>query len=487
MKKKTWYFLLLVITLLMSINIILPINDFFADLSLINDAYHILQKKYVEPEQLKDKKLSYEAIRGMVSTLDEHTVFMDPEQKKMFFSDLEGSFGGVGIQIDKRNEYIVVVSPIEGTPAYRKGIKPGDKIVEVNNESVVGISIEGIMKKLRGKIGTDVTVGIRREGVEDIINFNIERAKIEIPSITAHFMVTEKIGYIRLSQFNETAFKQTLESLKELEAKGMEKIIFDLRDNPGGLLEMAYKITNLFIKDGETIVSTKGREKKLIEKKVADSNTPFKNLKIEVLINSGTASASEIFSGAIKDLNRGVLIGRQSYGKGSVQRIYPLSDDSSLKVTVAYYYTPSGKCVDKKGIKPDYIIDEEKMSYQMLELVKRDYFSKFAEKYHKKFSIKDNFEIKPEPYNKFINYLNKEVNFNFKEHFIKDDILKNLVEENIGNWKEFILSEIKNEIIERLNYKLITLNKGDVEGRRYLSRHDKYIDKAVEVLRGKKN
>ncbi|TYB30367.1 MAG: S41 family peptidase [Candidatus Mcinerneyibacterium aminivorans] len=486
MKKKTWYFLLLIITLLMSINIIIPLNDFFADLSLINDAYHVLQKKYVEPDKLEDKKITYEAIRGMVKTLDEHTVFMDPEQKKIFFSDLEGSFGGVGIQIDKRDNYIVVVSAIEGTPAYQKGIRAGDKIVEVDGESVVGISIDGIMRKLRGEIGTEVKIGIMREGVEEIIDFNIKRAKIEIPSVTAHFMLNDDTGYIRLSQFNETAFDQTLESLKELESKGMKKIVFDLRDNPGGLLEMAYKISNLFIENGKSIVSTKGRDNKLLEEKIADSNTPFKDVEIAVLINDGTASASEIFSGAIKDLKRGILIGQKSYGKGSVQKIYPLSDESSIKVTVAYYFTPSGKCVDKKGIEPDYEVVKKEMSYQMLELVKRDYFSKFAEKYHKNYEIGENFEINPNPYPDFINFLEKESNFDFKDNFIKDEHIRELLANNVENWKNLMLTKIKKELSQRLNYKLITLIKNEMEGRKYLSQNDRYIDKAESILAGGK-
>jgi len=470
----------------MSINIIIPLNDFFADLSLINDAYHVLKKKYVEPDKLEDQKITYEAIRGMVGTLDEHTVFLDPDQKDMLFSDLEGSFGGVGIQIDKRGDYIVVVSAIEGTPAYQKGLQAGDKIVEVNNESVVGISVDGIMRKLRGKIGTEVTIGIMREGIEEIVEFKIERAKIEIPSVTAHFMINEKTGYIRLSQFNETAFKQTLESLKELEAKGMEKLIFDLRDNPGGLLDMAYKVSNLFIEDGKTIVSTRGRDNELIERRLADSNTPYKDVNITVLINNGTASASEIFSGAIKDLNRGTLIGNQTYGKGSVQQIFSLSDESSIKVTVAYYFTPSGKCVDRKGIKPDYIIEPEQMNYQMLELVKRDYFSKFGEKYHNNYSVDDNFNITPDPYKDFIDYLNNGVKFDFENEFIRDSTVRKLVVNNISDWKNKIFLDIKDDIVQRLNYKIITLNKNDVAGRKYLTEHDRYVDKAIQILKENK-
>src|SRR6056297_287808 len=481
MINKKGYFLVLIILVIVSINIIFPVNDYFENLKLINDVHHIIEKDYVNYNEIKNKELTYNAIRGMLNSLDNHTTFFSPDEKEAFISDLEGSFGGIGIRIDKRGDYIVIVSAIEGTPAFEKGLSAGDRIVEVDGESVIGISLNGIMKRIRGKIGTKVEIGIMRKNIDEIIHYEIERQKIDIHSVSASFMISNSIGYIKLTHFNEKAFEEMKKALSRLEEKGMRGLILDLRFNPGGLLRMASNITDLFVEEGKKIVYTRGRNNEILDEEIATGNTPYVDLPLTVLINGGSASASEIFAGAIRDLNRGTLIGRKTFGKGSVQRIYKLQDDSSIKVTIAYYYTPNGICVDEKGIKPDFEIEEEEVSYQLMELLSEDYIAKFSEQNYKKYKIGDNYIISPKPYNDFLKYLEKN-NYNFEEKFIKDEILRELVKRDVPEWKKKIFEKIKDEINNRIKYKFITLKFNNEEGRKYLIQDDKFVKKALSVL-----
>ncbi len=481
MINKKGYFLVLIILVIVSINIIFPVNDYFENLKLINDVHHIIEKDYVNYNEIKNKELTYNAIRGMLNSLDNHTIFFSPDEKEAFISDLEGSFGGIGIRIDKRGDYIVIVSAIEGTPAFEKGLSAGDRIVEVDGESVIGISLNGIMKRIRGKIGTKVEIGIMRKNIDEIIHYEIERQKIDIHSVSASFMISNSIGYIKLTHFNEKALEEMKEALSRLDKKGMRGLILDLRFNPGGLLRMASNITDLFVEEGKKIVYTKGKNNEILDEEVATGDTPYAELPLTVLINQGSASASEIFAGAIRDLHRGTLIGRKTFGKGSVQRIYRLQDDSSVKVTVAYYYTPNGICVDEKGISPDFEIEEEKVSYQLMELLSEDYIAKFSEQNYKQYKIDKNYKISPKPYDDFLKYLEKN-NYNFEEKFIKDEILRELVKRAVPEWKEKIFEKIKGEINNRIKYKLITLKYNNEEGRKYLIQDDEFVKKALSVL-----
>lgn len=328
-----------------------------SDLWLIKQARTIVETYHVEgSENVSEKDLLYGAIHGMVKAWnDPYTRFVDPEQLEEEEIEMEGEYGGLGIYISQRDGRTLVVSPIEGTPADRVGLKPGDEIVKIEEEVILGWDQNKVVDNLRGKPGTEVTIWVRREGEDQLLEFDIRREQIEIHTVR-HEMIGDT-GYLRISQFNQKTRREFLEALRDVKAKGAKDLVLDLRNNPGGLLNVCVEIADMFLDEG-VIVSTKGRFERANEVLYATSGT-VAELPIAVLINEGSASASEILAGALKDHEKAVLLGKKTFGKGSVQTLFNLPDSSGVFVTIAKYYTPDGKVIDKIGLEPHIEVEGE--------------------------------------------------------------------------------------------------------------------------------
>jgi carboxyl-terminal processing protease len=340
-------------------------TDVYEDLKVFTDVLGLLQKEYVEETNSKD--LVYGAVKGMVETLDPHSAFMPPSVYKEMQEETKGRFEGLGIEITLKEGILTVVSPIEDTPAFRAGIQAGDQILKIDGESTKNLTLMDSVKRLRGPRGTKVTITIMREGLSKPREFTVTRDVIPIRSVRYELM-EKQYGYIRLSQFQEKTegeFDKAIKAL-ESESKGAIKgLILDLRNNPGGLLDQAVKVSDRFIESG-LIVSMEGRREDQKMKFYAHPQGTIARYPLIVLVNGGSASASEIVAGAIQDHGRGILVGTQSFGKGSVQTIFPMKDGSGLRLTTARYFTPNGRSIQAKGIIPDIIVkpalaEEEKV------------------------------------------------------------------------------------------------------------------------------
>jgi carboxyl-terminal processing protease len=324
-------------------------RDIYSYLDLFNDALDKVERGYVE--DVDSKELMYGAIRGMMETLDPYCMFLDEDEFRDFQVTTEGEFGGLGIQITVRDGVLTVVSPVEGTPAYDLGIQSGDRIVGIEGESTHGITVDGAIKKLRGEPGTKVNITVRREGVDELLEYTVTRDIIKIDSVPYSFMIDGDVGYVRVARFSRTSAEELSERLDELESQGMRGLIIDLRSNPGGLLTQAVDVSDIFLDTGELIVSTKGRMQGQDQNFHARTPAKFdRDFPIIVLVNGGSASASEILAGAIQDWDRGVVFGTTSFGKGSVQtlmRLRPLTKECALKITTAKWYISSGRAIEK--------------------------------------------------------------------------------------------------------------------------------------------
>jgi len=333
-------------------------------IELFTDVLAIVKKNYVE--EVDTKKLIYGAINGMLSSLDPHSSFMPPDMYKEMKIDTKGSFGGLGIEITIKDGFLTVISPIEDTPAFRAGIKAGDQIIKIDNKFTKDMSIMDAVKRMRGPKGTKVTITIMREGFDKPKEYAITRDIVQIKSVK--FKTLEPgYGYVRISQFQEKTdedLSKALKGLKDENGGKLQGLILDLRNDPGGLLDQAVKVCDHFVDDG-LIVYTEGRDAESKMKFYARKGGKEPRYPIVVLINGGSASASEIVAGALQDHNRAVVMGTQSFGKGSVQTIIPLSEDSGLRLTTALYYTPNGRSIQAKGITPD--ITVESMELQSTE------------------------------------------------------------------------------------------------------------------------
>lgn len=320
-------------------------SDLYSQLQLFNEVLIKLKQTYVT--DLSDEELIKAAIIGMLGSADPHTTFFTPDDFADFTTSTKGEFGGLGIQIDKKGDFITVVSPIEGTPAFRMGITSGDRIVKVNDENVVGVSTDDAIKKMRGEVGTKVLITISRPGVAKPLEYEIIREMIKIRSVTHSFMLDNGAGYLRISQFNENTTKELREALTKLEAEKIKGLIIDLRWNPGGLLDQAIDTVNEFIGSGKLVVETKGRMDNTNRQYMTRFNTQEKTYPIIVLVNEASASASEIFAGSLQDWDKGLVVGKPTFGKGSVQQLFPLSNGNGIKITTSYYYIKSGRCIHK--------------------------------------------------------------------------------------------------------------------------------------------
>lgn len=325
---------------------LLSTDNIYQQIKKIDKVLNIVAKNYLEP--VDTQKLGEAAIKGILNELDVHSVYIPAEEMKRVNEDFQGSFEGIGIEFDVINDTIVVVSPIPGGPSEALGIRSGDKIVKIDGENAVGMSRSDVPKKLRGPKGTIVEVEIKREGVKELLRFRIKRDRIPLNTVDAAFMVDgTDIGVIVVNRFAATTHDELVAALDKLSKQGMKKLVLDLRGNPGGYLNQAFLMAEEFIKNGDTIVYTQGRLPEFREVYISSGYSPYVKLPLIVLINAGSASASEIVSGAIQDLDRGLVVGETSFGKGLVQRQYELGDGSAFRLTIAKYYTPSGRCIQR--------------------------------------------------------------------------------------------------------------------------------------------
>ena len=329
-------------------------KDVYKNIEIFTEVLRQIEKSYVEPRE--PQELIYGAIKGMVHNLDPHSSFMTKEEYRELMLETKGSFTGIGVEITVKDNVLTVVSPIEGTPAYKVGMKAGDKIIKIENTRTKDMSLMEAVKKIRGPKGTKVNLTIMREGEAKPLEFSITRGVIPLISVRQYFL-TPEIGYVRISNFQSKTVKDLSAALEEME-KGREikGLVLDLRNNPGGLLSQAIEVSDLFLNSG-LIVSTKGRISSQNITATAHTDKKSRTYPIIVLVNSGSASAAEIVAGALQDNKRAIVLGTRTFGKGSVQTILPLSDGSGLRLTTARYYTPSGKSIQLSGIVPDIELD----------------------------------------------------------------------------------------------------------------------------------
>ena len=339
-------------------------NNLYEKIDLFGEVLENIKNDYVD--EIDQSEIMDSAINGVLQSLDPYSAYMSPELFKEMQTDTKGEFGGLGIEIGMEAGVVKVISPIDDTPAAKAGIKAGDYIVKIGKEQVQGKSLLEAVKLMRGPVGTSIDLTIRRKNVKKPLEFKIVRKIIEVKSVSSEVIGKEKnLGYIRLKSFNENSDKQFLKSVKEFEKKFKIKgYVLDLRNNPGGLLAQAINITDFFLDDGE-IVSTKGRKVSETRKFFARKGDEINGKPIVVLINNGSASASEIFAGALKDHKRAIILGESSYGKGSVQSIIPLKNGGGIRLTISKYYLPSGKSISEVGVTPDILVEESDDDFQI--------------------------------------------------------------------------------------------------------------------------
>ena len=326
-------------------------TETYEELKTFSEVLTQVQKSYVDETKVKD--LVQGAIRGMLSTLDPHSAYMTPDMYKEMQVETKGEFGGVGIQIGVKENRLAVIAPIEGTPAYRAGVKSGDFIIKVNDEPTKDLTLMDAVQKMRGPKGSKVNLTIQRDGTPDPLQFTLVRDTIKIESVKSK--VLDNIGYVRLTQFQESTGRDLSKVLKQFKDQKLQSTILDLRNNPGGLLTSAVEVSEQFLPGGKLVVYTKGRESKKDEW-IAKGKDQMDDSPMIILVNEGSASASEIVAGALQDYGRAVIVGTTSFGKGSVQTILPLGDGSGLRLTTAKYYTPKGRSIQSTGITPDIVV-----------------------------------------------------------------------------------------------------------------------------------
>ncbi|MEW6676939.1 MAG: S41 family peptidase [Pseudomonadota bacterium] len=347
----------------------LPIED----LRAFTEIYGKIKSDYVEP--VEDKKLITEAINGMLAGLDPHSSYLDPEAFKELQVGTQGEFGGLGIEVGMEDGFVKVVSPIEDTPAYKAGVKAGDLVIKLDDTPVKGMTLNDAVKRMRGKPGTDITLTIVRKGAAKPLTLTLTRAVIKIKSVK-HSLVEPGYGYVRITQFQERTGENLVAALKDLDTQNkgaLKGLVLDLRNDPGGLLNTAVSVAGSFLKPGELVVYTDGRTEDA-KMRLTNSRDNYlrlgesdylkglpawtRTVPMVVLINGGSASASEIVAGALQDHKRALIVGTQSFGKGSVQTILPLNNGTAIKLTTARYYTPNGRSIQAKGIEPDIVVEE---------------------------------------------------------------------------------------------------------------------------------
>lgn len=422
-----------------------------------NQYIELLEKvQKIYPEKQDSAELIYSSIDGMIQFLDPHSNFLEPKEYKAMLQRQEGRFSGIGILVGLRNGKVTVISPVEGTPAYRLGVRAGDIIAEIDGEPTDNMSLNDVVDKLRGPKGSTVEVTFIRRGVKEPIKLSIKREVITETSVRYPAILENKIGYIRITDFNRTTTDELKDALKKLKEEGMEKLVIDLRDNPGGILEQAIKISGLFLKPNSLVVYTRGRDaSSVMEFKTEAKSNPYK-IPLIILVNKGSASASEIVAGAMQDHDRALIVGETTFGKGLVQSVFELYQDAALALTTARYYIPSGRCIQRDytfltdylkgvngktketeyytdggrkvygggGVMPDIQLSPEKFSMVQMKLQGLGLYFNFAIYFiEKNPEIDENFVLSEENLNSFFDYLleNKWFSREDKEKILKDE------------------------------------------------------------------
>ena len=402
-------------------------DNIYEQLNKFKDVLSLTEKYYVE--DVDTQKLTESAINGVLADLDPHSIYIPAAQLQRVTEEFQGSFEGIGIEYQVLNDTLLVVAPIAGGPSEAVGIQSGDKIVRIDDTSAIGITQTGVQKKLRGPKGTHVRVFVIRAGLDEGVEFDITRDKIPLYTVDASFMVEPGVGYVNVTRFAATTYQEFMDALTKLRSLGMKRLVIDLRSNAGGYLEQAYKMVNEILPQGKKIVYTKGRRTEFDEEYVSTGGGRFTDVSLVVLVNNGSASASEIVAGAIQDWDRGLIVGETTFGKGLVQRQFELKDHSALRLTTARYYTPSGRLIQRPyggdrleyqreafqrhesegenveheaerdstrpvfhtaggrpvygggGITPDYIVKADRLSEYTVQLRNKQVFLEFADRY----------------------------------------------------------------------------------------------------------
>ena len=372
MKKMTRKFTWLLLTAVLAVNLVIGarlhsqetaaaeeqtvLDSPYEMYELFSKVVEQVRAHYVEEDKSTYEELVQGALKGMLQSLDPHSQFMDKEAFKAMREETAGQFGGLGITIGLKDMVLTVIAPMEGTPAFRAGLLSGDKIMEVDGESTEGITLEDAVKKLRGEPGTTVKIKIFRPTVQIMKEFELERAVINVPSIKDTRVLDGQIGYVRMLQFGESTADDLQKELDTLEKQQVKALVLDLRSNPGGLLSAAVEVAQKFLRRGDLIVFTRGRDNRMERSYRARGRATFPNVPMVVLINGFSASASEIVAGALQDNQRAILVGEKSFGKGSVQSVLPQDAGTAIRLTTAKYYTPSERVIHDNGIEPDIVV-----------------------------------------------------------------------------------------------------------------------------------
>ena len=337
-------------------------DDVYRNMENFTRVIEIVRNEYVDGDKVKYEDLVDNALKGMLSRLDPHSEYMDARRFTALQTDTRGEFGGVGIVVSMRNNLLTVIAPMDGTPGAKAGILSGDRIIEIEGKSTRGITLQDAVGKLRGKVGTAVNFTIARTQGGEVkeIKISVERANIEVKSVrdfagrSSYGLMDEQIGYVRLASFGDKTSSEMEKAMQRMEKAGLKGLVIDLRDNPGGLLDQSVKVAEKFLPKDQLVVSTEGRGKENVDKHHASGRVKVREYPVVVLVNGGSASASEIVAGCLQDLKRAELVGEKTFGKGSVQSILPLRNGAALRLTTAKYYTPSHRVIHEKGIAPDH-------------------------------------------------------------------------------------------------------------------------------------
>ena len=359
MKKTILFFTIVILTFLnLNYSYSKSTNELYEKIDLFSEVLETIKQEYVD--EIDQAEVMDSAINGVLQSLDPYSAYMSPKSFEGMQTDTKGEFGGLGIEIGMESGVVKVIAPIDDTPAAKAGVKAGDYIVRINNEQVQGKSLTEAVELMRGPVGTEINLTVRRRNEKKALEFKIKRAVIEVKSVEAKIIGDEKeIGYLRLKSFNENSDKQLLSYINNFEKNSkLNGYILDLRNNPGGLLTQAINITDFFLDDGE-IVSTKGRKINETRRFFSRKGDEISGKPLIVIINQGSASASEIVSGALKDHKRAIILGENTYGKGSVQSIIPLKNGGGIRLTISKYYLPSGKSISDVGVMPDIFVEEK--------------------------------------------------------------------------------------------------------------------------------
>ena len=359
MKKTILFFTIVILTFLnLNYSYSKSTNELYEKIDLFSEVLETIKQEYVD--EIDQAEVMDSAINGVLQSLDPYSAYMSPKSFEGMQTDTKGEFGGLGIEIGMESGVVKVIAPIDDTPAAKAGIKAGDYIIRINNEQVQGKSLTEAVELMRGPVGTEINLTVRRRNEKKALEFKIKRAVIEVKSVEAKIIGDEKeIGYLRLKSFNENSDKQLLSYINNFEKNSkLNGYILDLRNNPGGLLTQAINITDFFLDDGE-IVSTKGRKINETRRFFSRKGDEISGKPLIVIINQGSASASEIVSGALKDHKRAIILGENTYGKGSVQSIIPLKNGGGIRLTISKYYLPSGKSISDVGVMPDIFVEEK--------------------------------------------------------------------------------------------------------------------------------